>query len=99
MRNVNDLKRDCEIYGMPLMAEPLMIRDNAKRRHVVDGDIFKTLSLIRQAAERGTDIIKAAPAPMCPNTITSLKSLMASRLWCRVGDVCLRPKSSPARMS
>ena len=30
IRNVNALKRECEIYGMPLMVEPLVMQDNAK---------------------------------------------------------------------
>jgi DhnA family fructose-bisphosphate aldolase class Ia len=61
VRNVNLLKRECEIMGMPLMVEPLVMQDNAKGGYMVDGDIDKILPLVRQAAELGADIIKADP--------------------------------------
>lgn len=61
VRNVNALKRECEIYGMPLMVEPLVMQDNAKGAYMVDGTIDKILPLVRQAAELGADIIKADP--------------------------------------
>lgn len=61
IRNVNALKRECEIYGMPLMVEPLVMQDNAKGAYMVDGAIDKILPLVRQAAELGADIIKADP--------------------------------------
>ena len=61
VRNVNLLKRECEIMGMPLMVEPLVMQDNAKGGYMVDGDIDKILPLVRQAAELGADVIKADP--------------------------------------
>jgi len=61
IRNVNALKRECEIYGMPLMVEPLVMQDNAKGGYMVDGNIDLILPLVRQAAELGADIIKADP--------------------------------------
>jgi len=61
IRNVNALKRECEIYGMPLMVEPLVMQDNAKGGYMVDGTIDLILPLVRQAAELGADIIKADP--------------------------------------
>lgn len=61
VRNVNALKRECEIMGMPLMVEPLVMQDNAKGGYMVDGNIDKILPLVRQAAELGADIIKADP--------------------------------------
>jgi len=61
VRNVNSLKRECEVMGMPLMVEPLVMQDNAKGGYMVDGDIDKILPLVRQAAELGADIIKADP--------------------------------------
>ena len=61
VRNVNSLKRECEIMGMPLMVEPLVMQDNAKGGYMVDGDIDKILPLVRQAAELGADVIKADP--------------------------------------
>ncbi|MEP7290937.1 MAG: aldolase, partial [Chloroflexota bacterium] len=48
--------------GMPLMIEPLVMKDNAKAGgYMVDGDINKILPLVRQAVELGADIIKADP--------------------------------------
>lgn len=61
VRNVNALKRECEIYGMPLMVEPLVMQDNAKGAYMVDGTLEKILPLVRQAVELGADIIKADP--------------------------------------
>lgn len=61
VRNVNALKRECEIMGMPLMVEPLVMQDNSKGGYMVDGNIDKILPLVRQAAELGADIIKADP--------------------------------------
>ena len=61
VRNVNSLKRECEIYGMPLMVEPLVMQDNSRGAYMVDGNIDKILPLVRQAVELGADIIKADP--------------------------------------
>ena len=61
VRNVNSLKRECEIMGMPLMVEPLLMQDNTNGGYMVDGDITKILPLVRQAVELGADIIKADP--------------------------------------
>ena len=63
IRNINSLKRECEIMGMPLMVEPLVMQDNgAGGGYMVDGDIDKIRPLVRQAVELGADIIKADPA-------------------------------------
>lgn len=59
--NITALKPECEAYGMPLMIEPLVMRDNASGGYLVDGNIDKILSLVRQAVELGADIIKADP--------------------------------------
>lgn len=63
IRNINRLKRDCDLSGMPLMIEPLVMQDNASAGggYMVDGDIDKILPLVRQAVELGADIIKADP--------------------------------------
>ena len=63
IKNINILKRACEKCGLPLMVEPLVMQDNAKvgGGYMVDGDIAKILSLVRQAIELGADIIKADP--------------------------------------
>jgi len=50
-------------YGMPLMIEPLVMRDNAEAGggYLVDGDTEKIVALVRQARELGADLIKADP--------------------------------------
>lgn len=60
--NILELKPQCARYGMPLMIEPLVMKDNtAAGGYMVDGDIDKILPLVRQAIELGADIIKADP--------------------------------------
>jgi fructose-bisphosphate aldolase, class I len=62
VRNVSQLKRKCEEYGMPLMVEPLvMLANELKGGYMVDGDIHKIMSLVRQGVELGADVIKADP--------------------------------------
>ncbi|MCY4333162.1 MAG: aldolase [Litoreibacter sp.] len=63
IQNINRIKRACDLSGMPLMVEPLVMQDNAKAGggYMVDGDIDKILPLVRQAVELGADIIKADP--------------------------------------
>ena len=63
IKNISTLKGACEKFGMPLMVEPLVMQDNAKAGggYMVDGNIIKILSLVRQAVELGADIIKADP--------------------------------------
>jgi DhnA family fructose-bisphosphate aldolase class Ia len=47
---------------MPLMIEPLVMQDNAVAGgYMVDGDVTKIMTLVRQARELGADIIKADP--------------------------------------
>lgn len=60
--NICALKPQCERYGIPLMIEPLVMKDNAAAGgYMVDGDIDKILPLVRQAIELGADVIKADP--------------------------------------
>ncbi len=62
IQNICELKPECERYGMPLMIEPLVMKDNASAGgYMVDGDLEKILPLVRQAIELGADIIKADP--------------------------------------
>lgn len=62
IQNICTLKPQCERYGMPLMVEPLAMKDNATAGgYMVDGDIDKILPLVRQAIELGADVIKADP--------------------------------------
>lgn len=60
--NVSRLKPLCERSSMPMMVEPLVMRPNADAGgYMVDGDVRKIVSLVRQAVELGADIIKADP--------------------------------------
>jgi fructose-bisphosphate aldolase, class I len=70
IQNILKLKPETERYGMPLMIEPLVMKDNAKSGgdkapagggYMVDGDLEKILPLVRQAVELGADVIKADP--------------------------------------
>ncbi len=62
IENICQLKPECERYGMPLMIEPLVMKDNASAGgYMVDGDLDKILPLVRQAIELGADVIKADP--------------------------------------
>jgi DhnA family fructose-bisphosphate aldolase class Ia len=56
------LRAECTRYGMPLMVEPLVMRDNSVAGgYQVDGDTRKITALVRQARELGADLIKADP--------------------------------------
>jgi class I fructose-bisphosphate aldolase len=62
VQNIARLKPQCVRAGMPLIVEPLVMRDNSEKGgYMVDGDIDKILPLVRQASELGADIIKADP--------------------------------------
>ncbi len=62
IQNITVLKPLCERYGMPLMIEPLVMKDNSgSGGYMVDGNIDKILPLVRQAVELGADVIKADP--------------------------------------
>ena len=62
IQNILKLKPACERYGMPLMIEPLVMKDNAKSGgYMVDGTLEKIVPLVRQAVELGADVIKADP--------------------------------------
>jgi len=56
------LRQACTEAAMPLMIEPLVMRDNTGAGgYMVDGDTRKIVSLVRQARELGADLIKADP--------------------------------------
>jgi len=57
------LRAEATRYGMPLMIEPLVMKDNAAAGggYMVDGDTDKIMTLVRQARELGADLIKADP--------------------------------------
>jgi fructose-bisphosphate aldolase, class I len=62
VENICLLKPLAETAGMPLMIEPLVMKDNSVAGgYMVDGDLSKITTLVRQAIELGADIIKADP--------------------------------------
>lgn len=61
IRAVLAVKQDCDRYGMPLMVEPLAMKESPSGAYVVNGDLDKILPIVRQAVELGADIIKADP--------------------------------------
>ena len=62
IQNILKIKPQCDLYGMPLMVEPLVFQANEKAGgYMVDGDLQKIVPLVRQAVELGADIIKADP--------------------------------------
>lgn len=62
IQNIMALKPACDRYGMPMMIEPLVFKDNSESGgYMVDGDLEKILPLVRQATELGADVIKADP--------------------------------------
>jgi fructose-bisphosphate aldolase, class I len=61
LENVSRLKASCEMTGMPLMVETLVMKPAPGGGYTVDGDLPKISALVRQAVELGADIIKADP--------------------------------------
>ncbi|MGR3436683.1 MAG: class I fructose-bisphosphate aldolase [Shimia sp.] len=62
VENIVRLKPQADAAGMPLMIEPLVMADNAAAGgYMVDGDLAKVRTLVRQAVELGADVIKADP--------------------------------------
>lgn len=61
IRAVLNAKVDCEKYSMPLMVEPLVMKQSDKGGYEVNGDIEKIIPIVRQAVELGADVIKADP--------------------------------------
>lgn len=62
IRSIMALRVEATRYGMPLMIEPLVMRDNAgSGGYMADGDVEKIVTLVRQAKELGADLIKADP--------------------------------------
>jgi fructose-bisphosphate aldolase, class I len=57
VRNVSALRAACDAVAMPLMVEPLVMKNG----YGVDGDVEKIVPLVRQATELGADVIKADP--------------------------------------
>jgi DhnA family fructose-bisphosphate aldolase class Ia len=61
VRTIMELRQACTATGMPLMVEPLVMRDNTSGGYMVDGDTDKIVALVRQAVELGADLVKADP--------------------------------------
>ena len=55
------LRAEATKWAMPLMIEPLVMRDDSGGGFQVDGDPDKIVTLVRQAKELGADLIKADP--------------------------------------
>ncbi len=73
IRNIMALKPACDRYGMPMMIEPLVFKDNSEGGgYMVDGDLEKILPLVRQATELGADLIKADPT----NNVTDYRHVV-----------------------
>jgi fructose-bisphosphate aldolase, class I len=60
VRNVSLLRAACDPLGMPLMVEPLAMRQG-DGGYGVNGDADTVVTLVRQAVELGADVIKADP--------------------------------------
>jgi len=61
IRNIVKLRAQCDHYGMPLMVEPLVMKETNGGGYASDGAPEKVLPLVRQAVELGADVIKADP--------------------------------------
>ena len=61
IRNVMELRNDCDEYGMPLMVEPLVMMETAAGPYTVNGNVDLIVPIVRQAVELGADVIKADP--------------------------------------
>ncbi len=61
IENVLHARQDCDRYGMPLMVEPLVMKERSSGGYTVNGDLERIVPLVRQAVELGADIIKADP--------------------------------------
>jgi len=61
IENIMRARVECDRYNMPLMVEPLVMREGATGAYAVDGDVSRIVPLVRQAVELGADVIKADP--------------------------------------
>lgn len=61
IRNVMELRQQCDHYGMPLMVEPLVMKETDAGPYTVNGDVDLIVPIVRQAVELGADVIKADP--------------------------------------
>lgn len=61
IKNIQTLRAQCDHYNMPLMVEPLVMKDAVTGGYASDGEVEKIVPLVRQAVELGADVIKADP--------------------------------------
>lgn len=61
IKNIQILRAQCDHYNMPLMVEPLVMKDAVTGGYASDGSVEKIVPLVRQAVEFGADVIKADP--------------------------------------
>jgi class I fructose-bisphosphate aldolase len=61
VENICRLKPECDRFGMPLMVEPIAMKQDGKGGLAVDGDPERIATLVRQAVELGADVVKADP--------------------------------------
>lgn len=62
VENIMKMKVESDHYGMPLMIEPLVFKDNESGGgYTVNGDLEAIIHIVRQAVELGADVIKADP--------------------------------------
>jgi fructose-bisphosphate aldolase, class I len=78
--NIVRLKPECDRFAMPLMIEPLAMRLDSQGGYRPHDDIQRSISLVRQAAELGADIIKADP----PDRIDDFPLLLEAASGCPV---------------
>jgi fructose-bisphosphate aldolase, class I len=60
VENISRLRKACDHTAVPLMVEPLVMKPG-ERGFGIDGDPARIATLVREAAELGTDIVKADP--------------------------------------
>jgi fructose-bisphosphate aldolase, class I len=60
VRNVSTLRAACDVFGMPLMVEPLAM-NQGDAGYGVNADSDTIVTLVRQAVELGADVVKADP--------------------------------------
>jgi fructose-bisphosphate aldolase, class I len=59
--NVLRARAECDRYNLPLMVEPLVMRESYDSGYEVNGDVRMIVPLVRQAVELGADVVKADP--------------------------------------
>ena len=59
--NVLRARVECDRYNVPLMVEPLVMRESYDGGYEVNGDVRAIVPLVRQAVELGADVVKADP--------------------------------------